>query len=72
MPHGYIAKIVFDDRHCNLVMKKEGNIIAGACFRCFQDKVFAELVFLSVDHEFKNKGIGSKLIDQLKCKDLFR
>ncbi len=40
MPKGYISKVVFDGRHESMVIEGEGRVIGGACFRCFEGKVF--------------------------------
>ena len=49
---------------------KEDVIIGGTCFRLFEEKSFAELVFMCVGHDIKGKGVGSQIIDKLKGSSL--
>lgn len=52
-------------------MNDKDKMLGGACFRCFKGKPFAELVFMAISHEHKNKGIGSQIMDHLKGKNSF-
>ena len=66
MPKYYISKVVFDGRHESILIEGDSKIIGGACFRCFEGKPFAELVFLAISHSYRDLGLGSKVIDSLK------
>ena len=68
MPHSYITKLIFDSKHANVIAKRNNEVVGGACFRCFSGKNFAELVFLGVDQTARASGIGSRIIEHLKCK----
>lgn len=68
MPKNYITKLVFDQRHECIYLQWEQKVIGTACFRCFEGKNFVELVFLAVLQIYRENGLGSKIIDSLKCK----
>ena len=72
MPKDYIVRLVFDRRHRTFVMLKEGELIAGCCFRPFLDRKFAEIVFLAVTAAEQVRGFGSQLMNHLKeyCKTI--
>jgi histone acetyltransferase len=54
MPRTYICKILFDGTHESLLAHNHnGQIVGGVCFRCFQGKDFAEVVFLAVDTPYR-------------------
>jgi len=49
MPREYVVRIVFDRSHKNLIIyKKDKGVIAGICYRLFQEQGFAEIVFCAV------------------------
>lgn len=35
-------------------------------FRCFREKDFAEVVFLAVGERFRDRRVGSQIMDKLK------
>jgi histone acetyltransferase len=69
MPKTYITKLLFDGKHESLMAESdEGEIMGGVCFRCFDHQDFAEVVFLAVEMRFRDRRVGSQIMDSLKCK----
>ncbi|CAL8078695.1 unnamed protein product [Orchesella dallaii] len=66
MPREYITRLVFDTKHKNLALIKEGRPIGGICFRMFPTQGFSEIVFCAVDSNQQVKGYGTHLMNQLK------
>ncbi|VDO29743.1 unnamed protein product [Onchocerca flexuosa] len=67
MPKEYITRLVFDNRHKNLVIvKKERGVIGGICFRQFPAQGFIEIVFCAVTANEQVKGYGTRLMNHLK------
>uniref|UniRef100_A0A915PCA7 histone acetyltransferase n=1 Tax=Setaria digitata TaxID=48799 RepID=A0A915PCA7_9BILA len=67
MPKEYITRLVFDNRHKNLVIvKKERGVIGGICFRQFPTQGFIEIVFCAVTANEQVKGYGTRLMNHLK------
>ncbi len=49
MPKEYVSRLVFDPKHKNLVLLKNGKeAIGGICFRMFPQQGFSEIVFCAV------------------------
>ena len=49
MPKEYIVKLVFDRNHESMViLKEDGKVIGGICFRVFEQERFAEIAFLAI------------------------
>lgn len=68
MPRAYITKLLLDGKHESLLAQTEtGETIGGVCFRCFEGKDFAEIVFLAVDNLYKDRKVGSQIMNMLKC-----
>ncbi|ODM93034.1 Histone acetyltransferase KAT2B [Orchesella cincta] len=66
MPKEYITRLVFDTKHKNLALIKDGRPIGGICFRMFPTQGFAEIVFCAVTSNEQVKGYGTHLMNQLK------
>lgn len=66
MPREYIARMVFDRNHRNLMLLRGGTLIGGICFRPFPTQNFAEIVFLAVVNTWQIKGYGTHLMNHLK------
>ncbi|CAD6186330.1 unnamed protein product [Caenorhabditis auriculariae] len=67
MPKEYITRLVFDDRHQNMVIvKKDKGVIGGICFRPFPSRSFVEIVFCAITANEQVKGYGSHLMNQFK------
>uniref|UniRef100_A0A0R3RVB4 histone acetyltransferase n=1 Tax=Elaeophora elaphi TaxID=1147741 RepID=A0A0R3RVB4_9BILA len=67
MPKEYITRLVFDNRHKNLVIvKKDRGVIGGICFRQFPAQGFIEIVFCAVTANEQVKGYGTRLMNHLK------
>lgn len=52
MPKEYIVRLIFDDKHESLIVKKDGKIFGGICYCIFKQTKMAEIVFLAImsDH----------------------
>ena len=52
MPKEYIVRLIFNDRHESLVVKRDGKIFGGICYCIFNSTKMAEIVFLAImsDH----------------------
>ncbi len=67
MPSEYIARVVYNHNHYNLVIVKEPNkVIGGICYRPFIERNFIEIVFFAVNGEYQDKGYGRRLMNRLK------
>jgi histone acetyltransferase len=66
MPGEYIVRLVFDRNHLSMVAKREGRVIGGCCFRCFEGQMFAEIAFLAISYNEQVKGFGTYLMNNLK------
>ncbi|CAH8855841.1 unnamed protein product [Trichobilharzia szidati] len=71
MPKEYIARLIFDPKHKNLILLKvtEGNekhAIGGICFRMFPSQGFTEIVFCAVIFNEQVKGYGTQMMNHLK------
>ncbi|VDO36743.1 unnamed protein product [Haemonchus placei] len=67
MPKEYITRLVFDDRHRNMVLLKKGKgVIGGICFRPFPTQGFIEIVFCAITANEQVKGYGTHLMNHLK------
>jgi histone acetyltransferase len=66
MPREYICRLVFDTKHCVLVLRDAQNLMVGACcFRPFLNQAF-EIVFLAVLTTEQVKGYGSLIMNHVK------
>ncbi|KFD49511.1 hypothetical protein M514_09622 [Trichuris suis] len=66
MPLEYVARILWDHKHKNIVLIKNSIVIAGICFRMFVDQGFSEIVFCAVAANEQVKGYGTHLMNHLK------
>ncbi|CAI2165899.1 12442_t:CDS:2 [Funneliformis geosporum] len=67
MPAEYIARVVYNHSHYNLVIVKEPNkVIGGICYRPFTERNFIEIVFFAVNGDYQDKGYGRRLMNRLK------
>lgn len=66
MPKEYITRLVFDPKHKNLALVKNGKPIGGICFRMFPAQGFSEIVFCAVTSNEQVKGYGTHLMNHLK------
>ncbi|KAE9415871.1 hypothetical protein Angca_006952, partial [Angiostrongylus cantonensis] len=67
MPKEYITRLVFDDRHRNMILLKKGKgVIGGICFRPFPTQGFIEIVFCAITANEQVKGYGTHLMNHLK------
>jgi histone acetyltransferase len=81
MPVDYIIRILLDRYHrCILAIQlpeqsddmspeqilEHSQVVGGICFRPFHPQGFAEIVFLAVEESNKHRGIGTKVMNQLK------
>lgn len=49
MPKEYIARLVYDRNHRSLAIVKRGlKVVGGICYRPFESRTFAEIVFCAV------------------------
>ncbi|CAI5437899.1 unnamed protein product [Caenorhabditis angaria] len=68
MPKEYITRLVFDERHKNMVLlKRDKGVIGGICFRPFPTRGFVEIVFCAITANEQVKGYGTHLMNH--CKD---
>lgn len=70
MPREYVARLVCDARHRNLVLVRGGHVIGGICFRPFPARGFSEVVFVAVASNQQVRGYGTHLMNQLKVRPL--
>lgn len=71
MPRDYLVKMIFDRKHYTYTMLREnGSVVGGLCFRPFVHRGFAEVVFLAVASGDQVKGKGTLLMNHFKehCK----
>jgi len=48
MPREYITRLVFDkNSHCMAIVKRGLKVVGGICFRVFEQRGFAEIVFFA-------------------------
>ncbi|KAK4470433.1 hypothetical protein MN116_005987 [Schistosoma mekongi] len=71
MPKEYIARLIFDPKHKNLILLKvsdscEKHAIGGICFRMFPTQGFTEIVFCAVIFNEQVKGYGTQMMNHLK------
>ncbi|KRZ26370.1 Histone acetyltransferase KAT2A, partial [Trichinella pseudospiralis] len=66
MPLEYIARIVFDYKHKNLIIVKNEVVIGGISFRMFPAQDFSEIVFCAVVGSEQVKGYGTHMMNHLK------
>ncbi|CDZ97028.1 histone acetyltransferase [Phaffia rhodozyma] len=67
MPKEYIARLVYDRNHRSLAIVKRGlKVVGGICYRPFETRGFAEIVFCAVASSEQVKGYGSHLMNHLK------
>nr|AAX26734.1 unknown [Schistosoma japonicum] len=71
MPKEYIARLIFDPKHKNLILLKvsdscEKHAIGGICFRMFPSQGFTEIVFCAVIFNEQVKGYGTQMMNHLK------
>lgn len=67
MPREYITRLVLDKNHISMPIVKRGwKVVGGICYRPFESRGFAEIVFCAVDSSEQVKGYGSHLMNALK------
>jgi histone acetyltransferase len=67
MPREYITRLVLDKNHISVPIVKRGwKVVGGICYRPFESRGFAEIVFCAVDSSEQVKGYGSHLMNALK------
>ncbi|WVO16140.1 hypothetical protein L204_103809 [Cryptococcus depauperatus] len=67
MPREYITRLVLDKNHISMAIVKRGwKVVGGICYRPFEARGFAEIVFCAVDSSEQIKGYGSHLMNSLK------
>ncbi|ORY33986.1 hypothetical protein BCR39DRAFT_518041 [Naematelia encephala] len=67
MPREYITRLVLDKNHISIAIVKRGwKVVGGICYRPFESRGFAEIVFCAVDSSEQIKGYGSHLMNSLK------
>ncbi|WWC89250.1 uncharacterized protein L201_004170 [Kwoniella dendrophila CBS 6074] len=67
MPREYITRLVLDKNHISMAIVKRGwKVVGGICYRPFESRGFAEIVFCAVDSSEQIKGYGSHLMNSLK------
>ncbi|XP_004349198.1 histone acetyltransferase [Capsaspora owczarzaki ATCC 30864] len=66
MPKEYITRLVFDRKHCNLLLIKANKVAGGICYRPFELQGFAEVVFCAVASNEQVKGYGMHMMNHLK------
>jgi histone acetyltransferase len=50
MPREYITRLVLDKNHIGMAIVKRGwKVVGGICYRPFESRGFAEIVFCAVD-----------------------
>ena len=50
MPREYITRLVLDDKHYSMAIVKRGwRVVGGICYRPFESRNFAEIVFCAVE-----------------------
>lgn len=50
MPREYITRLVLDKNHISMAIVKKGwRVVGGICYRPFESRGFAEIVFCAVD-----------------------
>lgn len=48
MPREYITRLVFDkNSHCMAIVKRGLKVVGGICYRVFEQRGFAEIVFFA-------------------------
>ncbi|KAJ3156682.1 histone acetyltransferase [Geranomyces michiganensis] len=67
MPREYIARVVYSREHYSyVVVRDNGEVVGGICFRPFIPRKFAEIVFLAVLSMSQTAGYGARLIAHFK------
>ncbi len=66
MPKYYIMRALFDGHHESLCVLKNGKVVGGCTFRPFVKQGFVEVVFLVVNPNTTNKGLGSLIMTEVK------
>jgi histone acetyltransferase len=50
MPREYITRLVLDKKHVSVAIVKKGwKVVGGICYRPFESRGFAEIVFCAID-----------------------
>ncbi|UZJ56427.1 hypothetical protein CBS101457_005747 [Exobasidium rhododendri] len=67
MPREYITRLVMDRNHISMAIVKRGlQVVGGICYRPFDRRKFAEIVFCAITSTEQVKGYGSHLMNHLK------
>lgn len=74
MPREYITRLVLDKNHISMAIVKKGwKVVGGICYRPFESRGFAEIVFCAVDSSEQVKVccavplVHSTLAPQTQC-----
>jgi len=69
MPKDYITRLVLDLNHRSVVGMKNGKVIGGITFKCFERPnmvKFIEIVFCAITADQQVQGYGSRLMSHMK------
>ncbi|KAF8585989.1 Bromodomain-containing protein [Ramaria rubella] len=67
MPREYITRLVFDkNSHCMAIVKRGLKVVGGICYRVFEQRGFAEIVFFATASVDQVRGYGSMLMNHFK------
>ncbi|XP_006460787.1 hypothetical protein AGABI2DRAFT_70461 [Agaricus bisporus var. bisporus H97] len=68
MPREYIARLVYDSNSkCLAIIKRGLKVVGGICYRPFDHRGFAEIVFFATNSADQEKGYGGMLMDHFKA-----
>jgi histone acetyltransferase len=71
MPREYITRLVLDKNHISMAIVKRGwKVVGGICYRPFESRGFAEIVFCAVDSSEQIK-VGS-LVSGMRARLTYR
>lgn len=66
MPREYITRLVLDKNHISMAIVKKGwKVVGGICYRPFESRGFAEIVFCAVDSSEQIK-VGQSVVRLIK------
>jgi histone acetyltransferase len=65
MPREYITRLVLDNNHYSMAIVKRGwRVVGGICYRPFESRGFAEIVFCAVDSTEQIRVSHRKSVDR--------
>lgn len=63
MPREYITRLVFDkNSHCMAIIKRGLKVVGGICYRVFDQRGFAEIVFFATTGVVQDKVCAYHMI----------